>query len=189
MRLTLYDMLVDEVTPPSIVGVSDRRLSKGHQYEKIILVAHSLGAVVVRLMLLYAHDDNATWVNKCRMVLYAPAHHGSRVLDNFKECFLGASVLFKSFGVTKYPILIDLQEESRVLKNLKAETLTLLKSGKGDFAKAVSVVWAANENIVINERFCDDALEKQIAGTTHTSVCKPNVSNKYKPLEFLLKAL
>jgi len=185
MCLTLYDLLSDCSNPAN--AYYPNRPQANTAYQEIILICHSLGAVVARLALLYAYDDNAAWLSKCKMLFYAPAHFASRIPENFRECFSGlGGTLFRAFAVTKYPIIKDLTENSELLQKLHKRTKELIDEGKGDFTKASIVVWAENETVVVNERFHKDSLEKQIVNSTHVSVCKPATKDE-KAFQYLLK--
>jgi hypothetical protein len=45
-------------------------------YDRVVIVAHSLGAVVARRALVNAHTQHAPWVGKIALLLFAPAHKG-----------------------------------------------------------------------------------------------------------------
>src|SRR5713226_7104842 len=62
------------------------------QYGSVVVVAHSLGAVVARQALLDLDEDrNPKWLNKISLVLFAPAHMGADVVP------LGTEFLKESF--------------------------------------------------------------------------------------------
>ena len=181
---------VDALSKPySIQEYPQRDLPVNFTYERIIIVAHSLGAVVTRMMLLYAKQKQVSWLCNCNLIFYAPAHWGSRIPENFKECFFGVSVLLQAFAVTKYPIIKDLTEGSLVLTNLKTDIDKILQTESNcNFIKA-KVVWAERENVVINYSYGQDEPEDEILGTTHTSVCKPRTNGSLEPFNFLLNAI
>jgi hypothetical protein len=56
--------------------LDDRRLP----YLEVVVVAHSMGSVVVRKALLEADDKMQPWKTQVSMILYAPAHLGARVV-------------------------------------------------------------------------------------------------------------
>ena len=45
-------------------------------YDELVIVAHSLGAVISRRALLDATRNKSEWVARTKLVLYAPAHKG-----------------------------------------------------------------------------------------------------------------
>ena len=172
--------------PSSIASYPDRKMAAGFSYDRIIIVAHSLGAVVTRLALLHANGMNAPWRNKCKLLFFAPAHWGSPIPENFKECFLGFSVLLEAFAVTKYPIIKDLTQGSLVLNYIQSETDKLLTAGNNDYVKA-KVVWAEKDIVVTNIPYLQDDPADEIINTTHTSVCKPTIPGFIEPFDYLLQ--
>jgi hypothetical protein len=184
MKLRFYDLLNDAVKPQSMSYLC-RKLPGNFEYDKIIIVCHSLGAVVARLALLHAYDKKDHWISKCHIVLYAPAHWGSRIPGNFKECFEGILTFLRGVTKTKYPVIGDLTEGSIVLRDMQSRTQQLCTQGESTFVQADAVIWAEREFIVVNNRFCSDKPESDIIGTTHTSVCKPGKDFK-APFQKLL---
>jgi hypothetical protein len=150
----------------------------GIQYSKILIAAHSMGAIITRLSLMLASEEEAPWINKNEMILFAPAHNGSMLTELIREAggifpsFLKTLSLYYKYKAVTIP---DLDEKSTLLKDLKLKTEKLLNDtkGKGDFTKAKSVIWAREENVVINARFFKDTLQFIAENTKHTTVCKP----------------
>jgi len=158
-------------------------------YEKIVFVAHSLGSIIVRRALLNANQQNEDWLNKIRMVLFAPAHNGARAAALAKEAgglILGVAAYIARY---KYPVLDELDIGSPTITNLRNDTEKLLQTGKGNFAKAHTVVWAELEKVVDNQPFCLDPLPKLIQAKGHMEVCKPFSQNFNAPVDYVLKAL
>ena len=187
MKLRLFNFIDTAVDPTRMEYAIQRDIPSGFAYDKIVIVAHSLGAVITRMAMLYAKAKGSPWLNKCKLVFFAPAHFGSRIPENFKECFQGVTSLFQSFAVTKYPIIKDLAEGSQILTQLERNSRTLLDVGNADYLRAY-VVWASNDIVVVNSSFCDDYPEEEIEDTTHTSVCKPT-QEKLNALTYVLKCM
>ncbi|MFN3753694.1 esterase/lipase family protein [Flavobacterium sp.] len=191
MKLELYNML-DKINAYTGFYFYNRKSSIKHEYDEIILVAHSLGAIVCRLAIIHAIDNNKNWSDKCKMALYAPAHFGSRIVTNFKECFnfnlLGN--LFKGYSLTKYPIIGELDYNSTTIKNLLVRSNNLTANNMNQSINAELIVWALTETVVINDTFCNDNPDvKYIPGSIHTSVCKPNNYNLNRPFDELINIL
>lgn len=184
--LDFYDTITALSLPGVLPDFSIRQLPAQHAYKRIILVAHSLGAVITRYMLLDAHRRQAPWLEQVQLFFYAPAHHGSRIPENFKDCLEGMGKILEGLIVTKYPIIKDLTEDSLVLRNIRDQTTALLQAGQAPFVQA-RVMWARKEVVVINYPYCEDYPENQINDTTHTSVCKPLFPRFVEPFEFLEK--
>lgn len=144
-------------------------------YEICVLTAHSLGAVVGRWALLQAHRERRTWLDKVRVLLFAPAHCGGVIVQNLSE-LVGQSTIGKLIGdaaKTTLPLLEELSPESAVLRSLEQRTRAAVSNGCAAL-RARRVVVAEYENIVSNLPFADDPFPTAIRNATHTSVCKPS---------------
>ena len=158
-------------------------------YEKIVIIAHSLGAIVSRVALLDCHDlrqrDAAkyAWLDRCRLVLFAPAHWGSMTADiaylflSNQSTWILSDIAGKA-ALQKSPLLGDLRSNSAVIEQLRERTAELLKAAAPPpYAIAEAVRWADIEAVVHNSRFGRDAVAEKIPGTDHVSVCKPDTSD------------
>lgn len=178
----------------SVAPLANKLLPKNQNlpernYQRIILVAHSLGAVVVRHALLSAYKDGENWISKTRMVLFAPAHKGAKVQKLAKEALTGWFGLINLFASYNYPILGDLEPGSKILEDLETETNELLDKNAGDFTKAKKVIWGTKDKVVNNVRFYLDASPVQI-DKGHTGVCKPDADDDFmSPIDILKEIL
>lgn len=156
------------------------------EYDEITVVAHSLGAVIVRRALLDATRLALPWAAKIKLVLYAPAHKGASVTDLALEAAsgFGFTRFFGSFARFESPLIDQLKPDSKDLAGLAIETEKALEQGGNRHLVALRVVIAEFEKIVRNETFCDDPPPETIPDTTHTSVCKPRQDFR-SPLEHL----
>lgn len=165
------------------------------RYEHIIVVAHSLGAVVSRLALLQSLSTDREplpWLSRIRLVLFAPAHSGALAVNI-------ASLLFYGFPVTaalvalarkRYLSINDLIEGSVTLRRMESETQRLLSAGPEENV-ACHRAWVShgNEDWVVNiNQFVQDRPIDPFDGADHLSVCKPTRSNRHA-LDFLLDAM
>ncbi len=194
-----YDFLLWLFAFP-IVAINNS-LPKAHErpmpfnYDEVVLVCHSLGAVVVRLALLRATREKKGWVGKVRLVLFAPAHKGARVVKLALEVashfrfldFFAGGFRFES------PLIDQLKQDSVELRELEVETAKELSSGGNQHLIAHKVCFAEREYIVFNEKFCKDPEGETIRHSTHQTVCKPRrrfLREPYlRPLEKLLESL
>ena len=164
-----------------------RTITEG--YKNIILVAHSLGAIVVRRALLFAGKDNADWLPFCKMFLLAPAHKGSYIQGMINEVlpvFLKiASIIYKY----KHPVINDLEQDSVTIKRLTKDCSQLLRKKKGEFTKSQAVLWSMNDKVVLNEPFGDDATPELEMQKDHMGVCKLILGQYMKPLDELKKLM
>jgi pimeloyl-ACP methyl ester carboxylesterase len=172
-------------------------------YERIVIVAHSLGAVVVRIALLDADRRaqsgkiQADWLQRLRLVLLAPAHNGAHaakiayaLLSDFGWApgkLLGNLVLWKM------PLLTELQSNSDLMKDLRRDSASVIKRSKAakapvpPFVRAHTVLWAKDEHIVRNARFLEDEDPEQV-DTDHKGICKPT-DLKHRALQAVWEAL
>ena len=164
-------------------------------YDHITLAAHSLGAVLTRWALLFAHQNKRPWVAKTSMVLYAPAHMGARIERLAMEVSAGGGSLgnlLRVIGVVskfKSPLIEELKEGSAELQALLDQTKVALEEGAAPYLVAKRVVIADRETVVKNLRFADDPWPPETyAATSHTSVCKPRRDFSH-PLDVLRTAL
>jgi pimeloyl-ACP methyl ester carboxylesterase len=162
------------------------------KFNKVVIAAHSLGAVIARRALLDAWNYGERWPLLTRLVLFAPAHNGaySAILAstflNGQGWFLGK--LIGTAVAHSTPLLVDLQPQSVVLNQLRSDTEELLAASPGSpFAIAHSVSWATNEKVVINARFVQDPKPHQLKGD-HRAVCKP-CQGFDAPVDLVLAAL
>ena len=146
-------------------------------YRSVLLVAHSLGAVVCRRALLNAGLENDRWTARTSMVLFAPAHMGA---TNIIE--LGAQAittipllgpLLASLGKFKFKALQDLEQGCQTLLKLEEDTRAALAAGAAHLI-ARKVLFGRDEGSVDSNRFCDDPPAIWIDDKDHTGVCKPS---------------
>jgi pimeloyl-ACP methyl ester carboxylesterase len=159
-------------------------------YDHALIVAHSLGAVMARQALLDATRDQRKWPQRCELLLFAPAHKGTKGVDI--GIGLADSIPFLKYltPVLRYTstAIDDLKEDSPILLQLEQETLNATAAGANPHLKARKVLIAQHEKIVNNLRFANDPAPEKIPGTSHTNICKPN-SARLEPLHFLEQCL
>ena len=183
-----YKAMQDLHVPPERYNLSEKPIVSKN-YTKILFMAHSLGAIVVRRALLSANVDEATWLASSMMLLFAPAHRGAYPQQLAFECLPGLFKVLGSVAKFAYPVLNDLDKNSPTICDLIHDSQQLLDAGKGNFVKAAAVVTAAGDNIVVYGRFCNDPNNTTIENKTHSTVCKPVIDKYESPLEVLLKVL
>jgi len=162
----------------------------GFTYDQMLVVAHSLGAVITRRALLDATRLGRDWAAKIQMLLFAPAHKGANVADLALEAASGFKFvrLFSALARFESPLIDQLKPGSDILKSLLEETQRARANDANPHLKARKVIIAEYEKIVRNETFGDDPPPESIPNTTHTSVCKPRADFR-RPLEFLEECL
>jgi len=103
------------------------------EYDDLLIVAHSLGAVVTRRALVDATKMGHQWVRRVRFVLYAPAHKGAKVGQLALEAIGSFSFLkwFPSAAKIVSPLIDELNpEKSDLLDRLQQTTLELCAAGQ-----------------------------------------------------------
>jgi len=197
----LDDFLAD---PAAIINQTIPSMSQRapFSYQRILVVAHSLGAVVTRGALLHAHARRESgvsvpWLDHVRLALFAPAHHGAYTAKIAYSALtsegwsLGGLLSF--FSASQLPLLDDLQPGSTIITELKDRTKTLIDQYKAQgqpvppFLRADAVVWALKDTVVVNSRFFEDDPEVPI-DSGHLGVCKPDRPD-HKALEVVWKLL
>jgi pimeloyl-ACP methyl ester carboxylesterase len=157
------------------------------RYGELHIVAHSLGAVIARRALLDATRQNKWWVSHVKLVLFAPAHCGAKVVD---LALMAASSLSWMGGIfsaiTQWvsPLVPQLHPDSPQIKALWRDTELACAGGQAPHLIAQRVIIAHYENIVENVTFVHDPPPLTIPGTTHQSVCKPTETRR-SPLNHL----
>jgi alpha-beta hydrolase superfamily lysophospholipase len=179
LRHFLRTMLTE---PASIVNPtldSSVRRNPSFRYERAVLVAHSLGAVVTRRALLDAHLDHEAWLSMVQMVLFAPAHRGAEVIRLGMTALTGlpigkVAVLIGPLLEHKFQVLLDLKTTSTTIADLERDARAAAETaGESGFLRAARVIFGDRDNIVEPGRFVSDPPPVVIPGRTHTSICKP----------------
>jgi pimeloyl-ACP methyl ester carboxylesterase len=168
----LYDLIDDLMGNRSLVP-SVKRAAPA--YDRCVIAAHSLGAVVTRWALLRAFHQKCPWLDKVRYLLFAPAHCGGVAVDSVSE-LLGATAITKIFAgavKAKLPLLNELAPNSMILKALEEQTRAAINAGC-DALRAKRVVIAEYEEVVSNIPFVGDPFPTAIRNAWHTTVCKPD---------------
>lgn len=158
-------------------------------YENVVLVCHSLGALITRRALLLAAPEHPAWLALTKLLLFAPAHRGCDLVSLLITCLPGPSKLLGFFTQYKWPVLRDLTPGSTALDDLERDTLAhIAKNADVNIAVAYEIVWAEFEKVVIAGRFCNDPDPRRAADRNHISVCKP--TDQYLlPLQRVVAAL
>ncbi len=143
-------------------------------YREMVLVGHSLGACVIRrAMLNEVRSGEGSWPTRTKMIWFAPAHCGARVILLLTAVSLNLQVKGLSQVAEFFcPSLKDLTPKSDFLKELLDETTDVCKTD----ARLISrlTIRAKNDLVVLNKPFAKDRTPAvSIAKASHMSVCKP----------------
>jgi pimeloyl-ACP methyl ester carboxylesterase len=195
------------ITPSLPPGSSPRAWSP---YRHVVLVGHSMGAVVARRALLDLDGDDLGDEERSRvqMLFFAPAHRGS-TLPLLVSSGLGLDWLPGSTAVglaltVYYRSLHDLAEGSDCLSDLKNDSETAraartaatdrYTAAPGSSVKVVvadlsrllraHVYHAQGDKVVSQERFDADWPMKPVMKQNHRTVCKP-IEEYRRPIQAL----
>ncbi|MBI5430657.1 MAG: hypothetical protein HY938_09415 [Nitrosomonadales bacterium] len=177
----------------STVDFDRFKRSKEHQYQKVVFVAHSLGAIITRQLLLVAEQRNYPWLDNVRMVLFAPAHNGatdvSKLPGSIANLLGPLSPVFSNFISWKAQTLSEIKENSATLKSLEKRTnVSLLTRRQKSLSLrhliADKVIFGASEDVVQTPPFCEDPPLDVVPNKGHQDICKPT-SNFLDPVSFL----
>lgn len=187
----LFDLLMrTDQDRETLVGVNKPALLKARQdgYSCLILVAHSLGAVVSRWALLRAVEENCAWRSKVKLLLFAPAHTGSDIAAAATAAASGYSwaLPFVEAAKAKVPLVKELDPGSKLLATL-AERVSKVHHNEACL-RASRVVIAEHEIVVSNLPFPGDPCPDALRGTDHSTVCKPTTYRR-EPIRFLQELL
>lgn len=168
---------------------TDRAITNDDEYENVVLVAHSLGAVVVRRALLFikGQGNQNTLLEKTKMLLFAPAHKGTLIKTSYISGLPSLLSLVGVIGIWKTPSFSNLQQNSATIVSLINDTQRYIDIGDAEFTVASKVIWANADNVVENDTFGNDP-EAIVEDGTHTSICKPK-NNYINPLNYLSEIL
>lgn len=185
----LYNFMNQLQTPLSNNILPKEQNLPERNYSKIVLLAHSLGAIITRQTLLLAEIDNKDWVNKVVMGLFAPAHNGANIINLAMQALPGLSGLLGVFAKLRYPILSDLDNhEEGIIQDIKSKTEFLQNQGKAEYTKAKFVVYAMGDKVVRNIQYLNDKPPVVISPASHITICKPTEDFK-APIELLKSIL
>jgi pimeloyl-ACP methyl ester carboxylesterase len=195
LREWLRDLLAQPIGAftNSLLPVAPPR-SVAFAYERVIIAAHSLGAVVARLALLDLSREEALLepLGRVRLALFAPAHMGADIIP-LAAAVLGFIRLAVAAPLLKFfwPSLKDLEPGSQTLKQLTGQTLDALAVSRERGTSiyhlvAEVVIHGQKDRIVSQNQFCSDPPLTRFPGRDHFDVCKPN-AGYMNPLTELMR--
>jgi len=178
-------------TPPArlgeIEGIRVRPLEI-HDYGELLLVGHSLGAVIIRRLLVDcaqhwrdALRENPTEpmpaILQARTRLFSPASAGFQPANKLGVLWASPGWLGLNMLLRRSSAFSDLQPNSTILVETRRRTEEEVGTGdeSADALRAF-IAFANPDDVVITERYSTDHVESSIDLTTHRSVCKPNAA-------------
>ncbi len=152
----------------------DRR-SPNFCFQRLTIVAHSLGAAVVRFALVEHSRAGHPWGREIDLVLFAPAHRGAHVVPLVAATFgIGGRLVAALSPVIEWrcQAIRDLRQGSKFLTRLEEESRTHIDKERAGYLICRHVFWAEYDDVVIKERFLEDRVAHVLRETNHTSICK-----------------
>jgi len=172
----------------TVNGTIERELYRDDQkfvVRRVLLVGHSVGAVICRRTLLDAANAGALWVDRVKLVLFAPAHMGTDLMCLWTSLAGSFRVPLDALVKFRIPILREIERGSQVLNDLRSSTKEAMHDGGRSYLRAVAIAICEIDRVVVPDPFCPaDELATVIPRTTHRSICKPN-ENYSRPLEII----
>ncbi len=153
-------------------------------YKQVVIVAHSLGALVARRALLDSR------MPRTQFVLFAPAHNGSPWAKQSQtpgSCL--AKAIINGVSVFAIPSVLSLDPDCKFLRTLESDTNEAFVNGQREPIVASRTVFPQREYVVISGPFGKDfAREKPFTGHNHMNICKPK-DGWLDPIDLVLKVL
>ena len=181
-RRFLCDLMSRDFERDRIWGsVSNRALD--FEYQRIVVAAHSAGAIVVRraildqIMLDRSEGSLGTsWLKRVLFLLYAPAHMGADIIQLGSMALRPIKLVPIEAVVKAYaPVLMDLAVDSPIIKQLRDDAVSIATS---DYCVAclipTATVTAQFDQVVNPTRFPIDMPPFDNLRTDHVNVCKPS---------------
>jgi pimeloyl-ACP methyl ester carboxylesterase len=188
---------LDQVYPKRLTSLVSGNELEEHTYTELVLVGHSLGAVVLREGVLdraavalapQRASAQSAAILDAQLRLFAPAMHGAK-----PSGFLGLAYhLLREIREIK-PWIEAAAESQTIVRQLKSESdkLTRLRTDTEELAAKTSfralvadVVYGEKEHIVERDKFRLDRINLPLAKRDHRSVCKPDTDYR-EPLKFV----
>ncbi len=185
-RMFLFDLLREpalQIVNGSLPDGAPKR-PPGPLYGKILLVGHSMGAVVSRQALLELDRNELREEERARisMIFFAPAHKGARDVARYVATGFGLDRLPFSSVIggllrLRYRSVDDLIKTSDCLQDLNTASKALREQRRAagaqwDYLRA-RVFHAHGDRVVYQDAFDDDQPMEPVMAQNHRSVCKP----------------
>lgn len=202
-RPDLFNVTINALDYDQSLGVRDGKM----HYDKLLLVGHSEGAVILRRALIERfkvlgenpklklpdrHDavsiaaffkDFPLYAS--RLILFAPAYLGASC-SGWAGVLLHLSKLGTSLNalLSYFPAYVDLQKASPVLERIREDTEDFAQNYPWMTAWKAQSYFGEAERLVFIGEYRTDPISVVVENQNHLSICKPN-RNFDKPLEFV----
>ena len=148
------------------------------KYERILVVAHSMGAVIARRALLDL-PANGVQSDAFRLLFFAPAHCGSNLAlligSGFGLDRIGFAKVVGEAARMLLPSLRDLEVGSAALRKMSVDVMRAHQSRDGGVEHLRAAVYhAQNDKVVEQDDFEGDPPFEPVMDKNHRSICKPS---------------
>lgn len=158
------------------------------KYESILIVAHSLGAIVSRYAVLDGVRNNKSWPSSIRFVFFAPAHRGAQIIKLASQALgILRFVPVEALAKHQFQVLQDLEPGNETLADLEEYLKDAIAKGFTNLS-AKKVFHTRMDRTVEPLDFYSDPPFERIDHTDHREICKPR-ADFIAPLENLLAEL
>jgi pimeloyl-ACP methyl ester carboxylesterase len=183
-----FEVQAGWLPPPIRETLGSFRLrSSTTNYERLILVGHSLGGVVLREAIrLHARDLIAAlgnsgaagvpipWMLGGALRLFAPAISGARPAGLYGLALrLGGIGALARAVLGASPSYAYMRPETGLLGDLRAKTEELAQRFPALSAFSADVLWAERDDVVEDRDYFCDRTRGRARGKDHITVCKP----------------
>lgn len=164
-------------------------------YRRIVIVAHSLGAIVARRALLDLENKRADWLEYARLILFAPAHNGSPWAQAANSSLFTISSIMKALAsgvlLGAIPSIHSLVPNCALLKDLREDTEKAINSKDTKEPLIASrTQFPEIERVVYSGPFPGDPpREAPAVGKNHQTVCKPTSVEDLGPVKLIQEIL
>ncbi|HEX7360318.1 MAG TPA: alpha/beta fold hydrolase [Bryobacteraceae bacterium] len=157
-------------------------------YTRVLLVGHSLGAVVIRECIenqFRLADDmrRGAWIETAEISLFAPAHIGFK-FSGIKELVFHLSPDIITSIPSLYRAFFDLQEKSNLLRDLRRRTERRAIEHSTLKCFRARALYGSKEDVVIPGEFDCDYTPEWVQGRNHVEICKPDAVFTH-PIQFV----
>jgi pimeloyl-ACP methyl ester carboxylesterase len=148
LLIRLLDELFSNPTELLAKSLPSAARPKQFKYKEIVIVAHSLGAVVSRIALVDAYSKRRNWASKIKLVFFAPAHGGANILS-LASLAMGVLRLapVEALARFRFQVLHDLEENCQTLTELANQTRATIRRGARNLI-ARRVIYAGQDKVV-----------------------------------------
>lgn len=173
LRSLLIELVEDPLRLPARAQV---HRSSSFEYEFVLLVGHSMGAIVIRQAIIDLFRLPKHWQEKIRIALFAPAHMGADIGPLVFEAVAGVPILAPVPALARmyWKALRDVEGGSQTIEQILDETRRALATGRATNMKARVVVHGGNDSVVNPNTFAEDPPSTFYVHSGHSRVCKPN---------------